>query len=83
MTKRTKNTNTITTKESHLDRMVREEVEKFENNCKKKWALGFNDRGLGHGDFGIIIDGTSEVVVAPLDSIYARHIISLHNASLT
>ena len=23
-------------------------------DLKKKWALGFHDRGMGHGDYGVI-----------------------------
>jgi len=35
-------------------------VEEYEAPFKKmitqKWAIGFNDRGMGHGDYGIVVD---------------------------
>lgn len=41
------------------------------------WSLGFKDRGLGHGDYAIMIDNTL-VAECPSREV-AEHIIKLHN----
>lgn len=47
-----------------------------------KWALGFRDRGLGHGDYGVIIEASGELLLPDVTRDVAQHIIDLHNASL-
>ena len=61
-------------------------------DLKQKWALGFSDRGLGRGDYGIIEElpeGNDEdlgvpttLVIERLDRELAEHIIELHNQAL-
>ena len=54
----------------------------FDDNLMKKlWVLGWNDRGLGHGDYGLMVDG--EVFLGPIANYdLAEHIIRLHNTWL-
>jgi hypothetical protein len=58
-----------------------EEAEKaIKDMISKKWALGFKDRGHGHGDFGIVVDEESGgMVVECPNRELAEHIISIHN----
>ena len=44
----------------------------------EKWAVGFRDRGLGHGDFGIVT-ASNEVVVKCSDQGLAEHLVYVHN----
>jgi len=46
-----------------------------------KWTLGFHDRFMGHGDYGIITE-KGELVVSLVDRELAEHIIRMHNDSL-
>lgn len=48
---------------------------------KKKWYIGFKDRGMGHGDFAVITKKNLVVVECPTREI-ADHICKLHNDSL-
>lgn len=49
----------------------------------KTWALGFKDRGHGHGDFAVItLDTEEELVVKCSSKELAEHIIKVHNDSL-
>jgi hypothetical protein len=43
------------------------------------WAVGFKDRGLGRGDYAVIIEGTTKVVVECPSKEIAEHIVALHN----
>ncbi len=49
---------------------------------EKIWALGFKDRGHGHGDFGVITLDSSELVLECSSKELAEHIIKLHNDSI-
>lgn len=49
---------------------------------ESEWALGFNDRGMGHGDYGIIVKDTEKLVIGTIDRELAEHIINLHNKYL-
>jgi hypothetical protein len=61
-------------------------------DLKQKWTLGFNDRGHGHGDYGVIVAPPEEhdpevlhfgeVIVEQLDKELADHLIKLHNQDL-
>jgi hypothetical protein len=45
------------------------------------WAVGFRDRGMGHGDYGVVTE--DDALVCPCDSKeVAEHICELHNATL-
>ena len=51
---------------------------------EKRWTVGFKDRGHGHGDFAVIVEGTeelvAEVVGAEGNSLeLAAHIAKVHN----
>lgn len=54
--------------------------QKSEKIIAAKWALGFNDRGHGNGDYGIILEESGELVIANCGREVAEHIIQLHNA---
>ncbi len=48
-----------------------------EEMIKSPWSIGFKNRGLGHGDYAIMID---EMLVVECPSYeVAKHIIELHN----
>lgn len=61
-------------------------------DLKKKWALGFNDRGHGRGDYGVIeqppegndpdLGVPTTLVLERLDRELCEHIIKLHNQDL-
>ena len=59
-----------------LDDLVKK---KEEEKLSAKWALGFHDRGLGHGDFAIIKEGSNDLIFGPLDRSIAEHVIDAHN----
>ena len=43
------------------------------------WAVGFNDRGMGHGDYAVIVAGTdNDVVVKCPSREVAEHIVAAH-----
>lgn len=47
-----------------------------------KWAIGFRDRGLGHGDYGIVLARSNELVLECPNRAMAEHLIEVHNASI-
>ncbi len=47
-----------------------------------KWELGFHDRFMGHGDYGIIT-GKGKLLVPAIDKELAEHIIKVHNDSIS
>ena len=47
-----------------------------------KWAVGFHDRGHGHGDFGVIVEQTEEVVVPKISEEMAEHLVEVHNRAI-
>lgn len=49
----------------------------------EKWAVGFRDRGHGHGDFAVITKKTRILLVECAYEMLAEHIVQLHNKSLT
>jgi len=59
---------------------------------RKRWALGFKDRGHGHGDFAVIEESPegncpdlgvpAKPVVEVSSKGLAEHLIDLHNKSL-
>ena len=59
---------------------------------KSRWAVGFKDRGMGHGDYGVVVDrveldGTQVLVVEIGPDIIgsfaiAGQIVEKHNNSL-
>ena len=50
---------------------------------KTKWELGYYDRGMGRGSFGILAENTKIVIIPELNKDLAEHIINSHNESLT
>ncbi len=56
-------------------------------SLSERWAVGFNDRGHGHGDFSVVVAstteaGTAEVVVKCPSQEVAEHIMELQNSAL-
>lgn len=43
-----------------------------------RWEVGFNDRGMGHGDFAVITEDGLRIVECP-NKEFAEHIVELHN----
>jgi len=64
------------------DRFLAEFDARRANQLKQKWALAFNDRGLGHGDYGIVAQNNDELIIGGLTQELALHLIELHNKSL-
>jgi hypothetical protein len=45
------------------------------------WELGWRDRGMGHGDYGVM-DDKGNLICLDIPKEIAQHIIDLHNVSL-
>ncbi len=62
------------------------EIEKIKTQekriLKRKWALGFRDRGLGHGDFAIVLARSNELVLECPNRRIAEYLVKIHNASI-
>ncbi len=59
---------------------LREEIDEV-LTCR--WAVGFKDRGTGHGDFGVMVEDFSALVVECSNFKIAEHIVEIHNKNLT
>lgn len=60
-----------------------EELEKEKRSkLKSKWALAFNHRGYGNGDYAIVTMKKRLFVTGPLELEVAEHIIDLHNKEI-
>lgn len=46
------------------------------------WTVGYHDRGLGRGDFAVLVKSTGALVVECPDLRTARRIVRDHNRSL-
>ena len=48
-----------------------------------EWSVGFHDRGMGRGDFGVIVKSTEALLFecGPLKNL-ADHLVKVHNDSL-
>ena len=66
---------------TEFDKLVRANAEKEQNLLNSEWVLGFMDRGLGHGDYAVILK-TNEVVVPCNSRAIAEHLIEIHNHAL-
>jgi hypothetical protein len=55
---------------------------------QSEWVLAYQDRGMGHGDYGVMVDENTGIpknftfVCSCQSRDIAEHIIQLHNASL-
>ena len=49
---------------------------------EKRWALGYRDRGMGHGDFAVVVEGSHELIVEAPSQEVAEHIMTTHNSLL-
>ena len=67
-----------TTKSMTIDEAVAQYNTEQEALVKAEWTVGFNDRGLGHGDFGVITT-KGDFVVGPCSHALAGHIVEVHN----
>ncbi len=61
-----------------LEELAAQEEAKQKKIIEAKWTVGFRDRGLGHGDFGVITS-KGEFVVGPCSHELAGHIAEVHN----
>lgn len=59
-------------------------VEAYELEQEKilssEWAVGFHDRGMGAGSFGVIVKDV--LIIGPISKGLADHLVNLHNESL-
>ena len=48
---------------------------------ESRWSLGFKDRGLGHGDFGVLykLDGEDRLLLECDGRELAEYLIEMHN----
>ena len=67
--------------DDYFDKMLKEYDEKQNRLLSAKWAIGFKDRGHGHGDYGVITENKELIVECPGREI-AEHIIKVHNKNL-
>ena len=72
-------------KEHTWDEFGQETERRMQELLKKEWSVGFKDRGLGHGDYAVIIktDGDEiPLVVVECGNFpaVAEHIVEAHNA---
>lgn len=57
-------------------------VQLDEKTLQQRWFLGWNDRGLGYGEYSIIT-GNDELIIGDIASgDLSQHIIDLHNTHL-
>lgn len=55
--------------------------ELVEEVLQNKWAVGFRDRGMGHGDYAVIEKDTEVVIVKCPYLEIAEHIAATHNTA--
>ena len=46
-----------------------------------RWSIGFQDRGMAHGDYAVITEDGLTIVKCP-GKAFAEHIVELHNATI-
>jgi len=46
------------------------------------WAVGFHDRGLGHGDYGVVVKSSNELIFGRVDKELAFHLVEIHNKNV-
>ena len=63
------------------DEAVEEAKKKQKKLLSCVWTIGFNDRGMGRGDFAVITKKTGELVVECSSHELAAHIVEVHNAT--
>ena len=64
-----------------IDKSVLAEIEKLiAETIQQEWTVGFNDRGMGAGDYAVIL-GNTIIVKCPYLEI-AEHIVATHNAAI-
>lgn len=47
-----------------------------------EWTVGFQDRGMGHGDYAVMTKETNLVIAECATAQIAQHICDIHNKSL-
>ena len=68
------------------DKWMQDTLEWYDNQQKEvllpDWALAFRDRGMGHGDFGVVVKDKDDKLVLECPSReVAEHIVEIHNAT--
>ena len=48
-----------------------------------RWAIGFHDRGHGHGDYAVLLEETGDLVAKVCTQELAEHLVEVHNTWLT
>lgn len=71
-----------TNPEGTMMELAEEVNRRLDEVLSKRWAIGFKDRGMGHGDFGVIVEETGDLVVECGWRECAEHIVKIHNLHL-
>lgn len=73
--------------EEYWEKLAQELLEAQQQIIKSRWAIGYRDRGLGHGDYAVVVEddgkAPAKVVVECDSKLIAEHIIEIHNEGLT
>ena len=62
------------------EEIIDEYEKKTQRILTEKWALGWNDRGHGHGDYGVI-NKSEDLVIGKIPLELAEHLVELHNSA--
>jgi hypothetical protein len=65
-----------------IEQVSKEIARREKRKVSVKWAVGFRDRGHGHGDYAVITASKGELVVECDFLGMAKHIVDAHNATL-
>ena len=57
----------------YWDKWIEQHEAPFKELITQKWGVGFNDRGMGHGDYGIVVD-TPEITDEEFDKMTEEEI---------
>jgi hypothetical protein len=61
---------------------TKEYIEKEKRLLTDLWSVGYLDRGMGRGSFGVLTVSNDEVL-CPCSQELAEHLVGLHNSSIT
>jgi hypothetical protein len=66
----------------NFEELTKQYFDNIDEILNEEWAVGFKDRGLGHGDFGVVTLVKNTLVVETSGREIAEHISKLHNEFL-
>jgi hypothetical protein len=64
-----------------LDKLIEAQIKDWLN---EEWAVGFKDRGMGHGDYAVVLKSDNTIIIAESGNSphVAEYLVKLHNESL-